>query len=230
MDAIDELPASFHSDNPAGKRDRRLLVIGAASAATACGCQPHSRRRTRPGPRRRRRLTGPGTTRAARGGADRHAIGRPGPADGPRPRPGGQPQGGLVLHVLELRQQHGLRLTVRERPAAAGPAFAGPAVADGCVCTCPAEALERIGGTPAERRWRSHRPGDLTHRALRRYRGGCRGLLLLRAWRRAPVTAPVAAQEAGVVRVVPEARTLEGATRGPRRRPRARSVPCGPPR
>ena len=54
---------------------------------------------------------------ARRGRADRHAAGRPGPHDRPRPRPGLQPvrrhdaAHGLVLHVLELRQQHRLRLS-----------------------------------------------------------------------------------------------------------------------
>ena len=53
---------------------------------------------------------------AADRGADRHAAGRPGPHGRPRPRPGVRPvrrhdaAHGLVLHVLELRQQHRLRL------------------------------------------------------------------------------------------------------------------------
>ena len=55
-------------------------------------------------------------SRAGRRGDDRHPAGRPGPHDRPGPRPGLQPvrrhdaAHGLVLHVLELRQQHRLRL------------------------------------------------------------------------------------------------------------------------
>ena len=56
---------------------------------------------------------------AADGRADRHAAGPPGAHGRPRPRPGLHPvrrhdaAHGLVLHVLELRQQHRLRLILR---------------------------------------------------------------------------------------------------------------------
>ena len=61
----------------------------------------------------------PGDVQPAAGGADRHAAGPPGAHGRPRPRPGLHPvrrhdaAHGLVLHVLELRQQHRLRLVVR---------------------------------------------------------------------------------------------------------------------
>ena len=65
-------------------------------------------------------------------GADRHPAGRPGPPDRPGPRPGLQPvrrhdaAHRLVLHVLELRQQHRLRLSPlraedRHRPTPVHP-------------------------------------------------------------------------------------------------------------
>ena len=66
--------------------------------------------------RPRAAATGPAAPRHRR--ADRHAARRPGPPHGPRPRPGLQPvrrhdaAHGLVLHVLELRQQHGLRVAL----------------------------------------------------------------------------------------------------------------------
>ncbi len=53
--------------------------------------------------------------------ADRHAAGRPGAHAGPRPRPGVQPvrrhdaADGQLLHVLQLRQQHRLRLRLDSR-------------------------------------------------------------------------------------------------------------------
>ena len=62
---------------------------------------------------------GPAARRAARPadvGADRHAAGRPGRAQGPRPRPGvpavrrHDAAHRQLLHVLELRLQHRLRL------------------------------------------------------------------------------------------------------------------------
>ena len=62
--------------------------------------------------------------------ADRLAPGRPRPHGRARPRAGVQPvrrhdaAHGLVLHVLELRQQHRLRLD--KASVAWGPAFAGP--------------------------------------------------------------------------------------------------------
>ena len=58
-----------------------------------------------------------GRAAAPTSAADRHAPGRPGDDAGPRPRPGVQPvrrhdaADGVVLHVLQLRQQHRLRLT-----------------------------------------------------------------------------------------------------------------------
>ena len=79
------------------------------------------RRLARPGQRRDHpRAPGPA---AGGGGDDRLTAGRPRPHDRPRPRPGVQPvrrhdaAHRLVLHVLELRQQHRLRLIFR-RPAA----------------------------------------------------------------------------------------------------------------
>ena len=57
-------------------------------------------------------------------GADRHAAGPPGPHGRPRPRPGVRAvrrhdaAHGLVLHVLELRQQHRLRLSFGPPPNA----------------------------------------------------------------------------------------------------------------
>ena len=55
-------------------------------------------------------------SQARGGGADRRAAGDPGEAGRPRPGPGVRPvrrhdaAHRLVLHVLELREQHGLRL------------------------------------------------------------------------------------------------------------------------
>ena len=92
--------------------------------------------------RRRRR-------RAGRRGADRHAAGRPGRIVGPRPRPGLQPvrrhdaAHGLLLHVLELRQQHRLRLS--PPPRRVGPGAA-------------ARRLSGVAGSrrsPGRRGWRS---------------------------------------------------------------------------
>ena len=60
---------------------------------------------------------------AGRGRADRHAARPPGPHGRPRPRPGvhavrrDDAAHGLVLHVLELRQQHRLRLIPRRHRA-----------------------------------------------------------------------------------------------------------------
>ena len=57
------------------------------------------------------------TAEARGGGADRRAAGDPGEAAGPGPGPGLRPvrrhdaAHRLVLHVLELREQHGLRLS-----------------------------------------------------------------------------------------------------------------------
>ena len=57
---------------------------------------------------------------AGRGGLHRRAPGNPGQAPGPRARPGVRDvrrhdaAHGLVLHVLELREQHGLRLRRRD--------------------------------------------------------------------------------------------------------------------
>ena len=62
---------------------------------------------------------------AGRLGAHRHPAGRPGPHGRPRPRAGVQPvrrhdaAHRLVLHVLELRQQHRLRLICRRSAARA---------------------------------------------------------------------------------------------------------------
>ena len=59
-------------------------------------------------------------------GADRHPAGRPGAPDRPRPRPGVQPvrrhdaAHGLLLHVLELRQQHRLRLILSPQRSGCG--------------------------------------------------------------------------------------------------------------
>ena len=89
-----------------GRRDRRLRERHrrperGATAATAA----RPRRRPRPAP--------PSPPAA---GADRHPAGRARRADRPRPRPGlhavrrHDAAHGLVLHVLELRQQHRLRL------------------------------------------------------------------------------------------------------------------------
>ena len=62
----------------------------------------------------------------------RHATGRPGPPDRPGPRPGLQPvrrddaAHRLVLHVLELRQQHRLRLIRRQSFNPRGRSPSGP--------------------------------------------------------------------------------------------------------
>ena len=75
----------------------------------------------------RRRLAAGHDPRRRRG-PDRQAARRPGPPGRPRPRPGLQPvrrhdaAHGLLLHVLELRQQHRLRLIARRL----GPREAGP--------------------------------------------------------------------------------------------------------
>ena len=69
------------------------------------------------GRRAARRLRAPRP--AGRGGLHRRAPGDPGQAPGPRARPGMRDvrrhdaAHGLVLHVLELREQHGLRLSCR---------------------------------------------------------------------------------------------------------------------
>ena len=88
---------------------------GAANGGTSTPARPTSRPRA---PRARRRAAGPAGRRpAADRRADRHAAGPPGTHGRPRPRPGLHPvrrhdaAHGLVLHVLELRQQHRLRLT-----------------------------------------------------------------------------------------------------------------------
>ena len=87
-----------------------------------------------PGDAHRRRLAAGHDPRRRRG-ADRQAAGRPGPPRRPRPRPGVQPvrrhdaAHRLLLHVLELREQHRLRmkmsaaagaLTTTRRPARRG--------------------------------------------------------------------------------------------------------------
>ncbi len=77
-------------------------------------------RRQRPLDRgqRQRRREARGRDAAGHRGAHRHPAGRPGEDGGPRPRPRLRPvrrhdaAHGLVLHVLELRQQHRLRLAV----------------------------------------------------------------------------------------------------------------------
>ena len=72
------------------------------------------------GQRRQRAATAPRRPQrqAGRRGAHRHPAGRPGEDAGPRPRPGLRPvrrddaAHRLLLHLLELRQQHRLRLTL----------------------------------------------------------------------------------------------------------------------
>ncbi len=77
------------------------------------------RRRQGGAPRGARGAGAPGRRAAGRGGDDRHPAGDPGAHDRPRPRPRlpelrrHDAAHGLVLHVLELRQQHRLRLSRR---------------------------------------------------------------------------------------------------------------------
>ena len=87
-------------------------VPGNAGTGPGAG-RPADRRR----PGRAARAAGPAGRRpAADGRADRHPAGPPGPHGRPRPRPGvhavrrHDAAHRLLLHVLELRQQHRLRL------------------------------------------------------------------------------------------------------------------------
>ena len=101
----------------------------AGAATTANGVQRRQRRAKAPErqrrQRRRQRLGGARGSKAvaADRGADRHAAGHPREARGHGPRPGVRPvrrhdaAHGLVLHVLELRQQHRLRLSDKFRPS-----------------------------------------------------------------------------------------------------------------
>ena len=104
----------------------------------------------------------PATTRAGRRGVDRRPARRPGPHGRPRPRPGVHPvrrhdaAHGLVLHVLELRQQHRLRLIARIDPAIArdrsGIAPDGHGSADDQPQSPPPEALRARPRTRRSRR------------------------------------------------------------------------------
>ena len=96
-------------------------IAAAARRAARTARRPTPRPGRRPDRRRPGRAAGAagpaGRRRSRRGRADRHAAGPPGPHGRPRPRPGLHPvrrddaAHGLVLHVLELRQQHRLRLS-----------------------------------------------------------------------------------------------------------------------
>ena len=93
----------------AGRHERRAPGAGATAVR-----RPADRRR----PGRAAGPAGPaGRRQPADGRAHRHPAGPPGAHGRPRPRPGLHPvrrhdaAHGLVLHVLELRQQHRLRLT-----------------------------------------------------------------------------------------------------------------------
>ena len=99
-------------------RARKMAEDAATSAPPAT--PPARRAADGRAQRRQRRADGaraaPRASPRGRRGADRHAAGRPGPPGRPRPRPGLQPvrrhdaAHRLLLHVLELRQQHRLRL------------------------------------------------------------------------------------------------------------------------
>ena len=97
-----------------GRRPRRPRPRSAPTPRgrrTATAQRP--RRRSRPAAPEAR----PRRPAAPDRGLDRHPAGRPRPPARPRPRPGVQPvrrhdaAHGLLLHVLELRQQHRLRLS-----------------------------------------------------------------------------------------------------------------------
>ena len=117
---------------PRDRRRRRRLApgqrrrLGRVAAKAAAGSAPGT---THPGPAGRSGADRPGPDL----GDDGHPARRPGPPDGPGPRPGlpavrrHDAAHGLVLHVLELRQQHRLRLSfrfiVRLRRAPCGAPF-----------------------------------------------------------------------------------------------------------
>ena len=83
--------------------------------------------RRRPGRPAGARRSAPGDVQPGDRRLHRRPAGPPGPHGRPRPRPGLHPvrrhdaAHGLVLHVLELRQQHGLRLNVHAKARYGGP-------------------------------------------------------------------------------------------------------------
>ena len=106
------------------------------------GVQAGQRRRPRPRPRR---------APARRLRADRLPAGRPGPPRRPRPRPGVQPvrrhdaAHRLVLHVLELRQQHRLRLIRHRDLKRRGAPATGPFVVNDAGIVRPAAGPVLVG-------------------------------------------------------------------------------------
>jgi hypothetical protein len=128
---------------------------GGTNGGGDAGPQPDVPDRGRPG--RAAGAAGPAGRRpAGRGRADRHPARPPGADGRPRPRPGLHPvrrddaAHGLVLHVLELRQQHRLRLILRIEIAIARPrpgdrrhamgAWAGPAAERRPACSATRSA------------------------------------------------------------------------------------------
>ena len=136
---------------------------GAPKANGGPGGRPADRRR----PGRPARTAGAAGRRpAAHGRAHRHPAGPPGADGRPRPRPGLHPvrrddaAHRLLLHVLELRQQHRLRLTAAAPSGTRGPASAGPRSFRGATRTeavAGRSSCPRAGGRSSSRHGRSGR-------------------------------------------------------------------------
>ena len=110
-------------------RARRARTPPSAPRAAATA-RPGASRRPTAGAQGAAGTAGPAGRRpAGRVRADRHAAGPPGAHGRPRPRPGLHPvrrhdaAHGLVLHVLELRQQHRLRLMTVAPSLSSPPAW-----------------------------------------------------------------------------------------------------------
>ncbi len=138
------------------QEDLGILTKEVRARRTRRGPRDRRRRATPPARRRRRsagnggstiKASAPGTTKRGRRGDDRLPAGAAGEDDRARPRPGvlavrrHDAAHGLVLHVLELRQQHRLRLIRAAVQALTEGVLRGPFVVPGriarrklCVC------------------------------------------------------------------------------------------------
>ena len=121
-DTLEEL--GIMTQEVRNKKEAETSQLGLGIATDTAGPANGQRRQRRTAAGQRRRV------RARGRGLHRHPAGRPGEDAGPRPRPGlravrrHDAADGQLLHVLFLRQQHRLRLSVVGHGALAAPAAA----------------------------------------------------------------------------------------------------------